>query len=611
MLEIIEYAKDEYTFPSLIVLGCFDAIHAGHRELFKKAKLQAKINGLDLGVMMFRDGKGGRQVYSFEERLAMLEAYNVKFVLVIDFTPEFKETSPADFLAAIEDKINVKAYMSGKDFRFGKGAKGKSSTLKNYAEDEENGVWYMPLKDVLMDGEKISTTLIKKCLDEGDVVKADKLLGQTFFVEGEVVEGAHRGAGILGFPTINIKYPKWKYLVKRGVYKAEVIIDGEKYDGIANFGDCPTFDDSREALEVHIKDYSGDLYGKTVKVGFVAYMRDIRKFDDAAALAAQLAQDKSALDLTEEQFALRYPLSGDQPAETVTEQPVEAAEEAVAEQPAEAAEEVVAEQPVEATEEVVAEQPVEVTEEVVEEQPAEAAEEVVAEQPVEAAEEAVAEQPVEVTEEVVEEQPVEVTEEVVEEQPVGATEVVVAEQPVEATEDVVAEQPVGATEVVVAEQPAEVTEEVVEKQPVEAAEDVVAEQPVEATEDVVAEQPVEAAEDVVAEQPVEAAEEVVEEQPVEATEEVVEEQPVEVTEEVVEEQPIEAVEDVVAEQPVEVTEEVADEESVEEGKEEEINEQPSLIEEKSVEVVRERDFTNFKKTKGNNHKKHGKGKKKR
>ena len=147
MLDIIEYAKDEYAFPSLIVLGCFDAIHAGHRELFKKAKLQAKINGLDLGVMMFRDGKGGRQVYSFEERVAMLAPFNVKFVLVIDFTPEFKEIAPLDFLAAIEDKINVKAYMSGKDFRFGKGAKGKSSTLKNYAEDEDNGVWYMPVKE--------------------------------------------------------------------------------------------------------------------------------------------------------------------------------------------------------------------------------------------------------------------------------------------------------------------------------------------------------------------------------------------------------------------------------------------------------------------------------
>ena len=266
MLEIIEYGKDEYAFPSLVVLGCFDAIHAGHRELFKKAKLQAKINGLDLGVMMFRDGKGGKQVYSFEERVAMLSSYNVKFVLVIDYTHEFKQISPIDFLHAIEDKVNVKAYMSGKDFRFGKGAKGKSSTLKNYAEDEDNGVWYMPVKDVAYEGEKISTTLIKSCLTEGNVAKAAAMLGEKFYVEGQVVEGAHRGADILGFPTINITYPDWKYPVKHGVYKVQVAAEDQVYSGIANFGGRPTFDDDKELLEVYIKDFDGDLYGKNVKV---------------------------------------------------------------------------------------------------------------------------------------------------------------------------------------------------------------------------------------------------------------------------------------------------------------------------------------------------------
>ncbi|MDE5766348.1 MAG: adenylyltransferase/cytidyltransferase family protein, partial [Clostridia bacterium] len=94
MLNVVEYGKDEYDFPALIVLGCFDALHEGHRELLKKAKLQAKINGLDLGVMMFRDGKGGKLIYSFEERLAILEQFNVKFVLVIDYNEEFKKTEP-------------------------------------------------------------------------------------------------------------------------------------------------------------------------------------------------------------------------------------------------------------------------------------------------------------------------------------------------------------------------------------------------------------------------------------------------------------------------------------------------------------------------------------
>ena len=319
MLDIIEYGKDEYAFPSLVVLGCFDAIHAGHRELFKKARLQAKINGLDLGVMMFRDGKGGKMVYSFEERLSMLSSFGVKFVLVIDYTPQFKDTAPLDFLAAIEDKVNVKAYMSGKDFRFGKGAKGKSSTLKNYAEDEENGVWYMPVKDVVSNGEKISTTLIKHCLDEGNVSRAGELLGEPFFVEGTVAEGAHRGSEILGFPTVNINYPAWKYPVKHGVYKVTVTVDGEVYGGIANFGGRPTFDDDNIVLEVHIKDFSGDIYGKQVKIGFVGYMRSIRKFADAGALAAQLAQDKAALALSDEQFFASYPL---QEGEEAVEQPV-------------------------------------------------------------------------------------------------------------------------------------------------------------------------------------------------------------------------------------------------------------------------------------------------
>lgn len=290
MLNVIEYGKDEYDFPALLVLGCFDAIHIGHRDLIKKAKLQAKINGLDLGVMLFRDGKGGKTVYSFEERLAILEEYSVKFVLVIDFTEEFKKTSPEDFLHTIEEKVNVKAYMSGKDFRFGAKAKGKSSTLKSYAENEDNGVWYMPVKDVTLDGEKVGTTSVKGFLESGDVAKANELLGEPFYVCGEVKEGAGRGKTI-GFPTANIDYPENKFPVKQGVYKVKSEIDGVTYYGIANYGSCPTFGDERIALEVHYEGFDGDLYGRTVKVYFLAYIRDIEAFASADELKAALKKD--------------------------------------------------------------------------------------------------------------------------------------------------------------------------------------------------------------------------------------------------------------------------------------------------------------------------------
>lgn len=357
MLEIVEYGKDEYGFPALVVLGCFDAIHAGHRELLKKAKLQAKINGLDLGVMMFKEGKSGKLVYSFEERCAILEQYNVKFVLAVDFNDEFKKIAPLDFLSEVEDKINVKAYMSGKDFRFGAGAKGKSSTLKNYAEDEENGVWYMSVKDIDLNGEKISTTLIKSCLDEGNVAKANQLLGSEFSVSGEVVKGEGRGTSVVGFPTVNIAYPEWKHAIKHGVYNVKCLIGETDYQGIANFGNCPTFGDERIALEVYLEGFSGDLYGQVLTIRFIDFIREIEEFGSAEELSGQLQNDLSNVN--------------GELAATDVEQPVETVAEVVAEQPEEPIVEETAEQPEESVEEVVEEQPTETVEEVVAEQPEE------------------------------------------------------------------------------------------------------------------------------------------------------------------------------------------------------------------------------------------------
>ncbi|MBE7088306.1 MAG: riboflavin biosynthesis protein RibF [Clostridiales bacterium] len=438
MLEIIEYNKDEYAFPCLIVLGCFDAIHEGHRELFKKAKLQAKINGLDLGVMMFYGGKGGKQVFTFEERVKFLEQYNVKFVLKIDFNDEFKKIKPLDFLANIEDKLNVKAYMSGKDFRFGAGAKGKSSTLKKYAEDEENGVWYMSVKDVLKDGEKISTTLIKSCLEQGDIQKANGLLGSKFHVCGKVVNGAGRGTS-LGFPTVNIAYPQEKYEVKHGVYKVEAEVEGVLYQGVANYGPRPTFDESAPVLEVYLHGYNGDLYGKDLIVCFNEYIRDVQKFESSEALIAQLAKDVESLGAIDE-IAV---------AEEV--QAVNIVEEAPAKEELVSVEEQVIE-PVEAVEEIA--EPIEEVQEVVE---------VEAVEPVEEVQEAVAE----VIEEVVEVQEAVEEAEAVEEISEGEIEAVeIAEE--ETTEEVVEAEEIA--------EPVETVEEAETTEPVEEIQEIIEEE---------------------------------------------------------------------------------------------------------------------------------------
>lgn len=320
MLEIVNYGKDEYHFPCLVVLGCFDGLHVGHAELLKKAKLQAKINGLDLGVMMFSEGKGGRQVFTFEEKLEMLQAYNVKFILKIDYTPEFKKTKPLDFLQTLEEQLNLKAYMSGKDFRFGEGAKGKSSTLKNYAEDEENGVWYMSVKDVTVGDEKVSTTKVKQLIEQGDMTAVSQLLGKNYFVCGEVVRGADRGGKVLGIPTMNVVYPPDKEEVKEGVYAVQCTVNGNIYGGVANFGVRPTFDDGEKFLEVYLVGFEGENYGENIKVEFLNYIREIKKFDSAEELREQILKDLQDLNAAWQE----QPAAAEQPAK-VGEQPVETA----------------------------------------------------------------------------------------------------------------------------------------------------------------------------------------------------------------------------------------------------------------------------------------------
>lgn len=277
MLTEVRYNEDEYEFPCLLVLGSFDAIHAGHAELLKKAKLQAKINGLDLGVMVFKGGKGGNQICTYEEKLALIEQYNAKFVLSVDFTDDFKKTKPLDFLQIVEDKLNVKAYMSGKDFRFGEGAKGKSSTLKNYGEDEDNGVWYMPVKDVTDEnGEKISSTKIKELIENGEITAANALLGRNYSVSCEVLSAAQNGE----VTALTLVYPEGKVKIKEGVYAAKCTVAGAEYDCVAGCG---------ENFELNIKSFNGLPDGEKITVEFTDCLVGVKDANVSPAPVEELA----------------------------------------------------------------------------------------------------------------------------------------------------------------------------------------------------------------------------------------------------------------------------------------------------------------------------------
>jgi riboflavin kinase/FMN adenylyltransferase len=139
-------------------------------------------------------------------------------------------------------------------------------------------------------GEKVSSRSIKKHLTEGEVAQANVLLGERFFLLGEVIKD--RGVGrTIGFPTANILYPQDKFPLKQGVYESRVTVDGISYKGITNYGARPTFDNERVITETYLDGFDGDLYGKTLKVEFVRYLRDITRFDSVETLKRQLTKD--------------------------------------------------------------------------------------------------------------------------------------------------------------------------------------------------------------------------------------------------------------------------------------------------------------------------------
>lgn len=288
-MQIVRYGKDNFSSPCVLLLGYFDGMHVGHRALLAKAKEEARSRGAEVGIMTFTHAKKGGQIYLFEERLRLFRELGVGFVLAAEFDEKFKNTSPQDFLKTVCACAPVRAFVCGKDFTFGKDAKGDAALLKSFSKANNIDVFVEEL--VGFGGEKAAATLAKHYLDEGDMLSLQKLLGGKYFVLGVVsTEGRHVGRKI-GFPTANIHLSAEKYPLRRGVYAVSALLEGKERRGIANYGARPTFGDGRVVLEVYFDGYEGDLYGREIAVYFDSFLREIQKFESAEALSAQLTKD--------------------------------------------------------------------------------------------------------------------------------------------------------------------------------------------------------------------------------------------------------------------------------------------------------------------------------
>jgi riboflavin kinase/FMN adenylyltransferase len=261
------------------LLGGFDGLHIGHRQLLARAKSLA----LPVGVMTIVGGKG-LPIFTTEEREEIFSSLGADFAFELPFD-EIKGLSPETFVGLLKENFNVQAFVCGDDFRFGKNALGTPETLKAYGQ-----VRVEVEKLISVDGEKVSSKTVKTLLELGDIEKANELLGERFFLIGEVEKDRQVGR-TLGFPTANIRYPNGKFSIKKGVYAGEAEIGGVLYKGIINYGARPTFQNGDVWTETYFDGFDGDLYGKRLKIRFAKFLREIKKFDGVEALKAQLTRD--------------------------------------------------------------------------------------------------------------------------------------------------------------------------------------------------------------------------------------------------------------------------------------------------------------------------------
>jgi riboflavin kinase / FMN adenylyltransferase len=283
-----------YSKPMCACIGYFDGMHKGHQVLIEKTIEMAKKYHCESALITFdpdpwvtiKHAKDVKHISTMRERLNRAVEYGIQNIIILDFTTEFSQLSPEDFVQQILSKISLKGIVCGFDFHYGAMGKGSAETLKQTEGLEVEVV--QPIEDDLG---KISSTRITKCIEEGKMQEASKMLGYNFRISGIVVHGRNKGHSI-GFPTANLQFDPEYILPRTGVYTGFVIIQNERYKAMINLGHNPTFNLREDiSLEANIFDFNRDIYGKFITIEFIEFVREEKKFSSKGNLIMQLEQD--------------------------------------------------------------------------------------------------------------------------------------------------------------------------------------------------------------------------------------------------------------------------------------------------------------------------------
>ena len=271
-----------------LCLGYFDGVHRGHLDLINKAVSEGETAVMTFDISpSYALKKNPNEAFltSLYDKVNILKSLGVKYLYVLRMSPELLVVSSDEFIENILKVINPKKLFVGEDYRFGRYASGTPEDLKEHFDTV-----VVSLKKV--DGNKISSRVIRDYVSIGEMEEAQKLLSRPYTIVGLVVEGKHNGEKI-GFPTANLELDYPYVLPKIGVYMGYVKLMNSKYKAIISVSTHPTIMELNAPLiEVHLISYKGDLYGREIEVQFVKYMRDIIRFDSLEELKEQLQKDK-------------------------------------------------------------------------------------------------------------------------------------------------------------------------------------------------------------------------------------------------------------------------------------------------------------------------------
>ncbi|MBQ3549568.1 MAG: riboflavin biosynthesis protein RibF [Clostridia bacterium] len=278
--------------PHVIVLGTFDGLHKGHQ-----AVLNAALNFKDLipVAVTFPEPPKRRTQSTFvpmllsaAEKNEMLECMGFSEIFVLDYD-EVHDFEPTDFLDMLFERYEVKAVVCGFNYRFGKGGQGDAALLSHYCS--EHGAEAVVVPATTVSGQTVSSSLIRELISNGDIAFANTLLGRPFSFKAEVIHGEERGRK-MGFPTINQQLDDQLATPRFGVYATAVTIDDKDYPGVTNIGIRPTFLLQKPLCETYIIGFEGDLYGRSVALKLLSFMREEQRFDSLEELAYAIESDK-------------------------------------------------------------------------------------------------------------------------------------------------------------------------------------------------------------------------------------------------------------------------------------------------------------------------------